>query len=118
TKPDADRDSSSFLEASSRAHSGFSTMNTMATSAAAPSTENSTSSPLPLPVRANTAARKIQTQASSITAAPSASRPGVLRVNALSFRIRASTGNAVTEIAAAMNSANGQKPTPSGAKAG
>ncbi len=51
---------------------------------------------------------------SSVAAHASARPPVSVRCMRRSVRIRASTGNAVIDIAAPMNSANGQKSTPSG----
>ena len=60
----------------------------------------------------------IQANTSASAAELSASRPSLVWVMPRSLRMRAITGNAVIDIAAAMNSANGQNPTPAGASAG
>src|SRR5690606_7606051 len=100
-----------------RAYSGLSSPKVTATSATAPATVKATPAAEPPPASASTAARKIHTTPSLTSPAPSASRPGVDRVSPRSLRMRASAANAETAIAAAMNIAKGQSPTPSGANA-
>jgi hypothetical protein len=67
---------------------------------------------------ATTKASKIQANTSTTAAALSESWPKEVRVMPRSFRMRAMTGKAVMDSAAAMKSANGQNATPAGASAG
>ncbi len=75
-----------------------------------------TSQPLPFsspPAMPMTTASNVQARTSSVAAQASAMPPVWVRCIRRSVRMRASTGNAVIDIAAPMNSANGQK-SPSG----
>src|SRR5437868_3703167 len=93
----------------SRASSGFIAPNITAPSNASPPNvwaKRVQSSPL----LANTTTSTSNTHAntSANAAAVSDSRPMVVCVNCRSFKMRAITGNAVTDIADAKNNANGQ----------
>ena len=71
-----------------------------------------------MPTSATTKASRIHANTSTTAAALSESWPKGVRVMPRSFRMRAITGKAVIDSAAAMNSAKGQKPTPAGASVG
>ena len=74
--------------------------------------------PSPAPASATTTASRIHAITSTTAAPASESWPKAVCVIPRSLRMRAITGNAVIDSAAARNSAKGPKPTPAGASAG